>query len=56
MLDARRDLHGLDQTQIRLSRHAKNLVNAAQWHLDDVQDERLADQLSEWIAVKPSLV
>ncbi|MEV2238435.1 hypothetical protein [Micromonospora sp. NPDC049891] len=56
MLDARRDLHGLDPTQIRLSRLAKNLINAAQWHLDEVQDERLADQLSKWIAVKPSLV
>lgn len=56
MLDARRDLQGLDRTQMRLSRQAKNLINAAQWHLDEVQDERLADQLREWIAVKPGLV
>ncbi|WFE47692.1 hypothetical protein [Verrucosispora sp. WMMD1129] len=56
MLGARRDLHRLDRTQMRLSRLARNLVNAAQWHLDEVQDERLADQLREWIAVKPSLV
>lgn len=41
---------------MRLSRQAKNLINAAQWHLDEVQDERLADQLREWIAVKPGLV
>ncbi|NYF60072.1 hypothetical protein [Micromonospora purpureochromogenes] len=56
MLDDRRDLRGLDRTQMRLSRQAKNLINAAQWHLDEVQDERLADQLRDWIAVKPRLV
>jgi hypothetical protein len=56
ILDARRDLQGLDRTQMRLSRQAKNLINAAQWHLDEVQDERLADQLRQWIAVKPGLV
>jgi hypothetical protein len=56
VLDDRRDLSGLDRTQIRHSRQAKNLVSAAQWHLDGVQDARLAAQLCEWIDIKPRLV
>jgi hypothetical protein len=56
MLADRRDLSGLDRTQMRQSRQAKNLVGAAQWHLDDVQNARLASQLREWIDVKPRLV
>ena len=56
MLDDRQQLRGLDHTRMRLSRQAKNLVNAAQWHLDEVQDERLANQLRAWIAIKPRLV
>jgi hypothetical protein len=55
-LDDGRDLRSLDRSQMRLSRQAKVLTNAAQWHLDDVQDERLADELREWVAVKPRLV
>ncbi len=55
-LDDDRDLHRLDLTQMRQSRRAKNLVNAAQWHRDHIRDENLADQLRRWIAVKPRLV
>jgi hypothetical protein len=56
LLDDDRDLHRLDLTQMRQSRQAKNLVNAAQWHRDHVRDEHLADQLRRWIAVKLRLV
>lgn len=56
LLDDRRDLHKLDLTQMRLSRQAKNLINAAQWHLDEIHDEQLAGQLRDWIAAKPRLV
>jgi hypothetical protein len=56
LLDDDRDLHRLDLTQMRQSRQAKNLVNAAQWHRDHIHDEHLADQLRRWIAVKPRLV
>lgn len=52
----RRDLGGLDRTQMRHSRQAKNLVSAAQWHLDAVLDVHLAAQLREWIDIKPRLV
>jgi hypothetical protein len=51
-----RDLRGLGRTQMRQSRQAKNLISAAQWHLDEVQDARLASRLREWIGVKPQLV
>ncbi|MEU4645040.1 hypothetical protein ACIBTZ_32685 [Micromonospora sp. NPDC049460] len=43
----RRHLNGLDRTQMRHSRQSKNLVSAAQWHLDHVQDEHLAAHLRE---------
>jgi hypothetical protein len=56
LLDDDRDLHRLDLTQMRRSRQAKNLVNAAQWHREYVRDEHLADQLRRWIAVRPRLV
>ncbi|MFI7426628.1 hypothetical protein ACIBPB_06535 [Micromonospora sp. NPDC049836] len=52
----RRDLHDLDRTQMRHSRQARNLVNAAQWHLDEVHDPHLAAELREWIEIKPRLV
>ena len=56
MVAARRDFSGLDRTQMRQSRQAKILVSAAQWHVDEVEDARLASQLREWIGVKPQLV
>jgi hypothetical protein len=56
VLDDRRDLRRLDITHMRQSRHAKTLVSAAQWHLDDVQDAHLAARLREWIDIKPRLV
>lgn len=51
-----RDLVNLDPAQMRRSRQARILVNAAQWHLGAVRDRRLAGQLREWIALKPRLV
>ena len=44
-----RDLRVLDRTQMLHSSQAKELVSAAQWHLDGVQDELLASQLRDWI-------
>ncbi|TCC30528.1 hypothetical protein [Kribbella sindirgiensis] len=52
----RRELRGLDRSQMRQSRQANRLVGAAQWHPDQVQDPRLASQLREWIGVKAQLV
>lgn len=56
LLDDRRDLHRLDRAQLRHSRQAKNLINAADGYLHEVEDERLAEQLRGWIAVKQRLV
>jgi hypothetical protein len=53
---AGQDLASIDPGLIRASREAKNLVSAAQWHLDLVADEQLAGQLRDWIRVKPRLV
>jgi len=53
---AGQDLAGIDPGLMRASRRAKNLVSAAQWHLDLVADEQLAGQLRDWIRVKPRLV
>jgi hypothetical protein len=50
------DLGRLDRTQMRNSRQAKNLVSAAEWHLDHVHDEQLAEPLRQWLTVKPRLV
>ncbi|GIF49821.1 hypothetical protein DFJ67_0146 [Asanoa ferruginea] len=50
------DLSGLDIGQMRLSRRAKNLVSAAQRHLDHVVDTDLATRLRAWIDIKPKLV
>jgi len=52
---------GLDLADVPLdlvkgSRHAKNMVSAAQPHLDLVAGEQLAGQLLDWITVKPRLV
>jgi hypothetical protein len=52
---------GLDPASVPLdllegSRQAKNLVSAAQPHLDLVADEQLAGQLRDWIRAKPRLV
>jgi hypothetical protein len=52
---------GLDPASVPLdllkgSRQARNLVSAAQWHLDLVADEQLAGQLRDWIRAKPRLV
>lgn len=50
------DLSGIDVGLLKASRQAKNLVTAAQTHMDLVADEQLAGQLRDWIRVKPRLV
>ena len=49
-------LRQLERSAMRLSRQAKNMINAAQYHLDDLTDTHLAQQLRQWIAVKARLV
>ena len=56
LLDHRRDLRRLDRKQMLHSRQAKNLVSAAEWHLDQLQDYALADRLWQWLAIKPRLL
>jgi hypothetical protein len=56
LLDDRRDLRCLDRKQTIHSRQAKNLVSAAEWHLDQLQDHALADRLRQWLVIKPRLV
>lgn len=53
---ATQDLASIDAGLMKASRQAKTLVSAAQWHLDLVADEQLADQLRDWIRVRPRLV
>jgi hypothetical protein len=38
------------------SRRAKNLINAAERHLTDLDDPVLVDRLRAWLAIKPCLV
>lgn len=56
MLADRQELCGLDRTRMLHSRQARNLVSAAQWHLDEIEDQHVAAQLREWIDIKPRLV
>ena len=56
LVEKHQDLRRLDRTRMRQSRQAKNLLNAAEQHLDHIEDEQLADQLRQWLAVKPRLV
>jgi hypothetical protein len=53
---AGQDLANVPLDLVKGSRQAKNLVSAAQWHLDLVADEQLAGQVRDWITVKPRLV
>ncbi|WP_204290738.1 hypothetical protein [Micromonospora gifhornensis] len=46
---------GLELTQMRQCRLAKNLFTAVLGHLDDVRDTRLAAHLRDWIDTKPRL-
>jgi hypothetical protein len=52
----RQNLHALERQQTLDSRHAKNLLNAAERHLADLDDPDLANRLRAWLAIKPRLV
>lgn len=56
LLDNRRDLHRLTRAQMLTSRQARQLVSAAEQHLDHVRDHELAERFRRWLAVKPRLV
>jgi hypothetical protein len=51
-----RDLRGLTIEELRASRKAKNLINAAAWYLEAVEDAALAKRLRGWLAIKHQLV
>jgi hypothetical protein len=50
------DLRLLDLDTVRRSRKAKNLINAAAAHLDQVEEPHVKAQLAGWIAALPKLV
>jgi len=56
LLTGQQALSELELPAMRDSRRAKNLVNAAQRHLADLEDPDLAERLRAWLAVKPRLV
>jgi hypothetical protein len=56
VLTDRQNLHALERQEMLDSRRAKNLLNAAERHLADLDDPDLANRLREWIAIKPRLV
>ncbi|MFD1370527.1 hypothetical protein [Actinoplanes sichuanensis] len=56
VLDSPQDLATLQIQEMRDSRHARGLLNAAEPHLPDLDDQDLADRLRAWLAVKPRLV
>jgi hypothetical protein len=56
LIDHPSALSQLDRSEMWASRQAKNLINAAQYHLADIADAQLAQQLRQWIAVKGRLV
>ncbi|GAA0461799.1 hypothetical protein Ade02nite_16410 [Paractinoplanes deccanensis] len=51
-----RSLRSLELDEMRDSRCAKNLLNAAERHRAHVEDPDLADRLRAWLAIKPGLV
>ncbi|MFE9693708.1 hypothetical protein [Micromonospora sp. NPDC005806] len=51
-----RDLRSLTIDELRASRQAKNLINAAAWYLEAVEDLALAERLRGWLAIKHQLV
>jgi hypothetical protein len=56
VLTSRRDLKTLQLQEMRDSRHARHLLNAAERHLTGLEDHDLADRLRAWLAIKPRLV
>lgn len=50
-IDDVHDVHRLDIKQMRLSRQAKDVVNAARPHLDELTDTALAEELRAWMAI-----
>ncbi|GIF26642.1 hypothetical protein BJ973_001088 [Actinoplanes tereljensis] len=52
----RQNMHLLDRQAMLQSRRAKNLLNAAERHLADIEDRDLAASLRDWLAIKPNLI
>ena len=49
------DSLALTRLQMLELRRAKNLINAAERHLHDVEDAQLAERLRAWMAIRPRL-
>jgi hypothetical protein len=56
LLGPDRDLRSLTLDEMRVSRQAKNVINAAVAYLDALQDPALIERLREWLAVRYQLV
>ena len=56
VLTDQQNLYTLQRQEMLDSRRAKNLVNAAERHLADLDDPDLAHRLRAWLAIKPRLV
>jgi len=56
VLTDRQNLYALQRQAMLDSRRAKNLVNAAERHLADLNDPVLDYRLRAWLAIKPRLV
>jgi hypothetical protein len=55
-LTDQQNLRALGRQEMLHSRRAKNLLNAAERHLADLDDPDLALRLRAWLAIKPRLV
>lgn len=55
VLSDHRRLHTLGHREMLESRRAKNLINAAERHLNDIEDPDFGRRLREWLAIKPRL-
>ena len=56
LLDANRNSAALSLEQMRRSRAARNLVNAARWHEAHLTDDAVIDALNKWTGVLDRLV
>jgi hypothetical protein len=55
-LARRCDLHSCSRAELLRSRHAKNLIRAAEQHRSRLRDPLLAARLDEWSNLRPQLV
>ncbi len=56
LLTDRKNIRALERRDLLDSRRARNLINAAEPHLPDLNDPALSYRLRAWLAIKPRLV